>query len=254
MLSKNQIKQINALSQKKQRDEQSVFVAEGPKLVSVLLKSFRCKELFYVSGCELDTPKNANKQMVTADELKKISSLVTPQQCLAIFEKPIYSIESNVFETELSLVLDDVQDPGNLGTIIRIADWFGIKNIFCSLHTADVYNPKTIQATMGALAKVKIHYVDIVEFLKQLPQDIPIYGTFMDGTDIYTQALENKGLIIMGNEGKGIQAICEQYVNNRLYIPDYPRGEAGSESLNVAVATAIVCAEFRRRKVFDLKI
>lgn len=254
MLSKNQIKQINALSQKKQRDEQFVFVAEGPKLVSDLLKSFHCKELFYVSGCELDTPKNANKQMVTADELKKISSLVTPQQCLAIFEKPIYSIESNVFETELSLVLDDVQDPGNLGTIIRIADWFGIKNIFCSLHTADVYNPKTIQATMGALAKVKIHYVDIVEFLKQLPQDIPIYGTFMDGTDIYTQALENKGLIIMGNEGKGIQAICEQYINNRLYIPDYPRGEAGSESLNVAVATAIVCAEFRRRKVFDLKI
>lgn len=247
MLSKNQIKQINALSQKKQRDEQSVFVAEGPKLVSDLLKSFRCKELFYVSGCELDTPKNEKKQMVTADELKKISSLVTPQQCLAIFEKPIYSIESNVFETELSLVLDDVQDPGNLGTIIRIADWFGIKNIFCSLHTADVYNSKTIQATMGALAKVKIHYVDIVELLNQLPQDIPIYGTFMDGTDIYTQALENKGLIIMGNEGKGIQAICEQYVNNRLYIPDYPRGEASSESLNVAVATAIVCAEFRRR-------
>ncbi len=247
MLSKNQIKQINALSQKKQRDEQSVFVAEGPKLVSDLLKSFRCKELFYVSGCELDTQKNANKQMVTADELKKISSLVTPQQCLAIFEKPIYSIESNVFETELSLVLDDVQDPGNLGTIIRIADWFGIKNIFCSLHTADVYNPKTIQATMGALAKVKIHYVDIVEFLKQLPKNIPIYGTFMDGTDIYAQDLENKGLIIMGNEGKGIQAVCEEHVNKRLFVPDFPRGEAGSESLNVAVATAIVCAEFRRR-------
>lgn len=247
MLSKNKIKQISALSQKKQRDEQSVFVAEGPKLVGDLLKTFKCKELFYVSGCEFITSNNTLHQIVTADELKKISSLVTPQQCLAIFEKPIYSIESNVFETELSLVLDDVQDPGNLGTIIRIADWFGIKNIFCSLHTADVYNPKTIQATMGALAKVKIHYVDIVEFLKQLPKNTAVYGTFMDGDDIYTQNLENKGLIIMGNEGKGIQAICEQYVNNRLYIPDYPRGEAGSESLNVAVATAIVCAEFRRR-------
>ena len=161
MLSKNKIKQISALSQKKQRDEQSVFVAEGPKLVSDLLKTFKCKELFYVSGCEFNTSNNTMHQIVTADELKKISSLVTPQQCLAIFEKPIYSIESNVFETELSLVLDDVQDPGNLGTIIRIADWFGIKNIFCSLHTADVYNPKTIQATMGALAKVKIHYIDI---------------------------------------------------------------------------------------------
>jgi TrmH family RNA methyltransferase len=247
MLSKNQIKQINALSQKKQRDEQSVFVAEGPKLVGDLLKSFRCKELFYVSGCELDTSNSTNKQLVTADELKKISSLVTPQQCLAVFEKPNFVIDFNVFETELSLVLDDVQDPGNLGTIIRIADWFGIKNIFCSLHTADVYNPKTIQATMGALAKVKIHYVDIVEFLKQLPKNIAVYGTFMDGTDIYAQDLENKGLIIMGNEGKGIQAVCEQYVNKRLFIPDFPRGEAGSESLNVAVATAIVCAEFRRR-------
>lgn len=247
MLSKNKIKQISALSQKKQRDEQSVFVAEGPKLVGDLLKTFKCKELFYVSGCEFITSNNTLHQIVTADELKKISSLVTPQQCLAIFEKPIYSIESNVFETELSLVLDDVQDPGNLGTIIRIADWFGIKNIFCSLHTADVYNPKTIQATMGALAKVKIHYVDIEAFFKQLPKNTAVYGTFMDGDDIYTQNLENKGLIIMGNEGKGIQAICEQYVNNRLYIPDYPRGEAGSESLNVAVATAIVCAEFRRR-------
>lgn len=247
MLSKNKIKQISALSQKKQRDEQSVFVAEGPKLVSDLLKTFKCKELFYVSGCEFNTSNNTMHQIVTADELKKISSLVTPQQCLAIFEKPIYSIESNVFETELSLVLDDVQDPGNLGTIIRIADWFGIKNIFCSLHTADVYNPKTIQATMGALAKVKIHYIDIEAFFKQLPKNTAVYGTFMDGDDIYTQALENKGLIIMGNEGKGIQAICEQHVNNRLYIPDYPRGEAGSESLNVAVATAIVCAEFRRR-------
>lgn len=247
MLSKNKIKQISALSQKKQRDEQSVFVAEGPKLVGDLLKTFNCKELFYVSGCEFNTSNNTMHQIVTADELKKISSLVTPQQCLAIFEKPIYSIESNVFETELSLVLDDVQDPGNLGTIIRIADWFGIKNIFCSLHTADVYNPKTIQATMGALAKVKIHYVDIEAFFKQLPKNTAVYGTFMDGDDIYTQNLENKGLIIMGNEGKGIQAICEQYVNKRLFIPDFPKGEAGSESLNVAVATAIVCAEFRRR-------
>lgn len=247
MLSKNKIKQISALSQKKQRDEQSVFVAEGPKLVGDLLKTFNCKELFYVSGCEFNTSNNTMHQIVTADELKKISSLVTPQQCLAIFEKPIYSIESNVFETELSLVLDDVQDPGNLGTIIRIADWFGIKNIFCSLHTADVYNPKTIQATMGALTKVKIHYVDIEAFFKQLPKNTAVYGTFMDGDDIYTQNLENKGLIIMGNEGKGIQAICEQYVNNRLFIPDFPKGEAGSESLNVAVATAIVCAEFRRR-------
>lgn len=247
MLSKNKIKQISALSQKKQRDEQSVFVAEGPKLVGDLLKTFNCKELFYVSGCEFITSNNTMHQIVTADELKKISSLVTPQQCLAIFEKPIYSIESNVFETELSLVLDDVQDPGNLGTIIRIADWFGIKNIFCSLHTADVYNPKTIQATMGALAKVKIHYVDIDAFFKQLPKNTAVYGTFMDGDDIYTQNLENKGLIIMGNEGKGIQAICEQYVINRLFIPDFPKGESGSESLNVAVATAIVCAEFRRR-------
>ncbi|MCQ2208297.1 MAG: RNA methyltransferase [Paludibacteraceae bacterium] len=144
-------------------------------------------------------------------------------------------------------MLDRVQDPGNLGTIIRIADWFGIRNIVCSNDTVDVFNPKTVQATMGALARVKVHYADLVPFLKSLPNDFPVFGTFLEGDNIYQMDLPQKAVIIMGNEGNGISKEVGQLVNKKLFIPSFPPNEPTSESLNVAVATAITCAEFRRR-------
>ena len=150
------------------------------------------------------------------------------------------------------MALDDVQDPGNLGTIIRIADWFGIEHIFCSSGTADVYNPKTIQATMGAIARVKLHYCNLPDFLKSASQkNTPIFGTFLDGENIYTQELPANGIIIMGNEGNGISKQIAEMVTHRILIPNYPQGCETSESLNVAVATAIVCAEFRRRTAWS---
>ena len=142
-----------------------------------------------------------------------------------------------------------MQDPGNLGTIIRLADWYGIEDIYCSLHCADVYSTKVIQATMGAIARVRIHYVDLVEFIKNIDAHVGIYGTFLDGQDLYQMDLSDGGLIVMGNEGNGISVEIEQLVNRKLYIPNYPVGQPTSESLIVAGATAITCAEFRRQGV-----
>ena len=145
------------------------------------------------------------------------------------------------------MALDSIRDPGNMGTILRLADWFGIENIFCSIGTADIYNPKTIQATMGAIARVKVHYVDLPALINSIKEKAPIYGTFLDGEDIYRKELKNYGLIIMGNEGNGIGKECAEQVTERLFIPNYPAGRETSESLNVSVATAIICSEFRRR-------
>ena len=146
---------------------------------------------------------------------------------------------------QLVLALDTVQDPGNLGTIVRIADWYGIEDILCSPLCADLYNPKVVQATMGALARVRVHYVDLVEFLPRI--GTPIYGTFLDGQDIYGQSLTPTGIIVMGNEGNGISPEVRKLVTHSLFLPSYPPGRITSESLNVAIATAVVCAEFRRR-------
>ena len=183
---------------------------------------------------------------VSTDELSRASLLKTPQQVLAIFEQPEYETDISVISRSLCLALDDVQDPGNLGTIIRLADWFGIEHIFCSLNTVDVYNPKTIQATMGGIARVKLHYVSLPELIRSL-KDIPVYGTFLDGENMYTQQLSSNGLIVMGNEGNGIGKEVEELITRKLYIPNYPSERETSESLNVAIATAVVCAEFRRQ-------
>jgi TrmH family RNA methyltransferase len=185
---------------------------------------------------------------VTEEELKRVSFQETPQQVLAVFKQPVYEVDVNVVaKKNLCLVLDDVQNPGNLGTIVRLADWFGIEHIFCSKGCADIYNPKTVQATMGGIARVQVHYVDLPEMLKGLEVGIPVYGTFLDGENMYQKTMENRGLIVMGNEGKGVSKEVEAFVSERLYIPNYPAGRETSESLNVAIATAIVCAEFRRR-------
>lgn len=250
MLSKNKIKYIHSLELKKNRKEEGVFIAEGHKLVGDLLGHFPCKLIIALPNWLEKNPKVIADEIieVTPDELSRASLLKTPQDVLAIFEQPHYETSTDIMKHSLCLALDDVQDPGNLGTIIRLADWFGIENIFCSHGTVDVFNPKVIQATMGALARVKLHYCDLASLISSL-KEIPIYGTFLDGNNIFGENLSQNGLIIMGNEGNGVSKEVSQLINKRLYIPNYPTSRETSESLNVAIATAIVCAEFRRRSM-----
>ena len=248
MLSKNKIKYIRSLELKKNRKEEQVFVAEGHKLVGDLLGHFPCR-LLVATRTWLDRNPNVRAEEiieVTPDELTRASLQKTPQEVLAVFDQPVYEMDASVVSKELCLALDDVQDPGNLGTIIRLADWFGIEHIFCSQGTVDVYNPKTIQATMGALARVKLHYCHLSSLIASLG-DTPVYGTFLDGENMYGKELSSHGLIVMGNEGNGISDEVGKLVNERLYIPNYPPQRETSESLNVAIATSVICAEFRRR-------
>lgn len=250
MISKSRLKQISSLEHKRFRNESGLFLAEGPKIVSDFMQYFKPQYIAatsswisansaFVQGIQTDT--------VTEEELCRASLLKTPQQVLALFPIPHYDLSASMAQKELVLMLDSVQDPGNVGTIIRIADWFGIKNIICSEQTADAWAPKTVQATMGALARVHIHYTDLDSYIGSLPEDTPVYGTLLDGRNIYGSPLTQHGIIIMGNEGKGISAQIRKHINRSLYIPCYPADAVTSESLNVATATAIVCAEFRRQ-------
>lgn len=250
MLSKNKIKYIRSLELKKNRKEEGVFVAEGHKLVGDLLGHFPCKLLIALpSWLQKNTHIIADEVIVVSfDELSRASLLKNPQDVLAVFDQPIYETSIEVMNQSLCLALDDIQDPGNLGTIIRLADWFGIEHIFCSYGTVDVYNPKVVQATMGALARVKIHYCNLVALISSM-KNIPVYGTFLDGNNIYEETLSNNGLIVMGNEGNGVSEEVSRLINKRLYIPNYPSSRETSESLNVAIATAVTCAEFRRRSM-----
>lgn len=247
MISKNKIKYIRSLELKKNRNKEGKFVAEGHKVVDDLLV-LQPTDLIVATGEWLKGkhfPAQTEVIEVTEEELKKVSFLQHPQQVLAVFKQATsgdYSINTN----ELNLALDGVQDPGNLGTIIRIADWFGITHIYCSQDTADVYNPKVVQATMGSIARVKVEYGDLLGLVESLPNNVPVYGTLLDGDNIYQQTLENRGLIVMGNEGKGISPALAKKVNHKLLIPNFPEGRATADSLNVAIATAITCSEFRR--------
>ena len=252
MLSKAKIKLIQSLEQKKKRREERLFVAEGPKVVGDLLPYFTCRLIVAEASWIAQHPEVRAAEIIeaTSDELRKTSFLKAPQEVLALFETPSYSTPHDIAGKELCLALDDVQDPGNLGTIIRVADWFGIRHIFCSIATVDVFNPKTVQATMGAIARVQVHYVNLPEYLLQIRAtmpETPLYGTFLEGANIYKEVLTNHGIIIMGNEGNGISQQIKQLVTHKLLIPNYPEGCTTSESLNVAIATAITCAEFRRR-------
>ncbi len=245
MLSKNQIKLIKSLETKKNRKREGLFVAEGPKVVGDLLRAgYQPHSIYATPQCSLF---NAKCSTVTDDELHRISFLQHPQEVLAIFHIPTPPQPSDTRPqtSALSLALDGVQDPGNVGTIIRIADWFGITQIFCSPDTADVYNPKVVQATMGSLAHVSITYCDLVPLLREA--NVPVYGTLLDGQDIYQQPLSAEGIIVMGNEGNGISPEVRQLVTNKLLIPNFNNNTETAESLNVAIATAITCSEFRRR-------
>ncbi len=247
MISKAKIKDIAKYQQKKYRDIDNVFIAEGIKIVSELLNIFECKILLTTEEDKIPLDKKIKETYVVSnDDIKRVSTLKNPQGVFAIFEKPQYSPDINKLPNQLSLALDDIQDPGNLGTILRIADWYGIENIFCSKNCVDVFNPKVIQATMGAIARVKVFYVDLADFLSKQSSKLPIYGTFLDGEDMYQKQLSKNGIIVMGNEGNGIGKEVEATINEKLYIPNYPKERETSESLNVAIATAIICSEFRR--------
>jgi TrmH family RNA methyltransferase len=251
MLSKNQIKLIKSLESKKFRKREGLFVAEGPKVVGDLLRAgYQPHSIFATPQCSLSnipcSTSNIQLSTITDDELHRISFLQHPQEVLAIFHIPTPLNSSNLhLPSDICLALDGVQDPGNVGTIIRIADWFGINHIFCSLDTADIYNPKVVQATMGSLAHISVTYCDLVPLLRKAT--VPIYGTLLDGQDIYQQPLSREGIIVMGNEGNGISSEVRQLITNKLLIPNFNKNSETAESLNVAIATAITCSEFRRR-------
>ena len=244
MISKNQIKYIRQLELKKYRKREGVFVAEGPKVVGDLLRRYQPVAVYATK--EWRQEAEVMIQEITDDELRRISFLQHPQQVLALFQIPEPNSSLFTLHFSLALALDGVQDPGNLGTIIRIADWFGIDTIYCSEDTADAYNPKVVQATMGSIAHVNIFYTDLLKLFDSLPPSYPVYGTLLDGEDIYQQTLSNEGIIVMGNEGNGISKAIRQRVNRRLLIPCFREGDT-AESLNVAIATAIICSEFKRR-------
>ena len=248
MISKNQIKFVHQLELKKFRKQEGLFIAEGHKVVGDLLKAgYTPKQLFATAEWIAANPV-AGAIEVTNNELTKLSLQQHPQQVLALFPIPTHQHQAPN-TPHLSILLDNVQDPGNLGTIIRIADWFGIDTIFCSPDTADAYNPKVVQATMGSIARVQILYINLAELIDSLPAGTPVYGTLLNGENIYRQPLQPRGLIVMGNEGKGISPDIARRVSHRLLIPNYPEGRATADSLNVAIATAITCAEFRRQQL-----
>ncbi len=251
MISKNQLKEVRQLELKKHRLMRSLFVAEGPKVVGDLLATMTPHQVFALE--EWKAPCHSHSVIrISKEELHKISFLQHPQQVLAVFPLPDTSAITNdslckIIRKELVMALDGVQDPGNLGTIIRLCDWFGITQLVCSPDTADAYNPKVIQATMGSIARVKVTYTDLIDLCHQLGNTAPIYGTLLEGDNIYTAPLADNGMIIMGNEGKGLSQSIRNVVTHKLRIPSYPPERDTAESLNVAMATGIVCAEFRRR-------
>lgn len=257
MLSKTRIKQIRSLEQRKYRRAEGLFVAEGYKLVGELLSAghspvYVCHTNQWSGTTAYPNPPTALSyptDVVDEEELRRVSLLQHPQQVLALFAIPQWQVpDPNQGAKKLILALDGVQDPGNLGTICRIADWFGIEDIICSPDTVDIFNPKAIQATMGAISRVHVHYTNLQNYLRNASNaSVPVYGTFLNGRNIYEHNLTPNGIIVMGNEGKGISADIAQTVSHRLLIPNYPSERATTESLNVAVATAITCSEFRRR-------
>jgi TrmH family RNA methyltransferase len=240
MISKNQIKLIAGLHQKKQRFANQLFFAEGIKVIQELLQSnFELEHLFTTQN-DFETVEFSKRISITEQELKKISALSTPNTCLAVFKIPAENI---VIDSGLILALDDIRDPGNLGTILRLCDWFGIQQIICSKETVDIYNPKVVQATMGSITRVNVNYVDLKSFITNAK--LPVFGTFMNGENIYQSNLPQNGIIIMGNEANGISAEIEKTVTSRLTIPRFGKLQK-TESLNVATATAIVLSEFKR--------
>lgn len=245
-MTKAEIQQLRALKDKRERDRERLFIAEGEKLVEEILDSHFVVRRVLTTDAK---HKGANIELITKQEMERISQLTTPTTMLAIVEQPNNRLSIDKLCHKLVVALDGVQNPGNLGTIIRLADWFGVEEIICSRECADCYNPKVVQATMGAILRVRIHYVDNLSKLLHEARDMGmnIYGTLLDGNNIYHEKLDNKGIIVMGNEGRGVSDECRNILTHKLLIPPFPADCPTSESLNVAMATGIILSEFRRR-------
>ncbi|MGG7034370.1 MAG: TrmH family RNA methyltransferase [Flavobacterium sp.] len=242
MVTKNQIKLIASLHQKKFRQQHNLFIAEGTKVINELLNSnIELENLFVTEDIFQNIAPN-KRNLISDQELKKLSALAVPNNCLAVFKIPE---AKPIVETGLILALDDVRDPGNLGTILRLCDWYGVEQLVCSEQTVDLYNPKVVQATMGSIARVNVSYLDLNSFLNNT--NLPVFGTFMDGENIYKTNLPNEGIIVMGNEANGISTQIEAKTKNRITIPRFGKLQQ-TESLNVATATAIILSEFRRNE------
>lgn len=243
-MTKAEIQLVRSLQDKRSREEEQLFVAEGEKLISEIgSSSLRIRKIFALEGL-FDGP---HTEVVSRKDMERLSLLKTPSKALALVEQPHYPLPRPSAE-RLMLALDEVQNPGNLGTIIRLADWFGIEEIICSKNSADCFNPKVVQATMGAILRVRVHYTNnLAQLLREAHSaGMPIYGTLLDGENIYTKGLATHGIIVMGNEGRGLTEECREELSERLFIPPYPANAPTSESLNVAMATGIILAEFRR--------
>lgn len=243
-MTKAEIQFVRSLADKRTRDEERLFIAEGDKLISEIIASgWEIRHLYALKGHFA-----GEAEEISEKDMERISQLKTASTSLAVVCQPCHKTPVTASAAHLSLALDGVQNPGNLGTIIRLADWFGVEDIYCSQDTADCFNPKVVQATMGAILRVRVHYLPLSDFLARTAESgTPIYGTMLDGDNIYNAELSSGGVIVMGNEGKGVSQECARHFSHRLLIPTYPADRIGSESLNVAMATGIVCAEFRRR-------
>ena len=241
MITRAEILDIKALANKQGREDLGAFIAEGEKLVGEIRNSsLRIRRILQTK------PIFAEGELISEKEMERISQLKSANSVLAVVELPKHKLALADPTKNLVLCLDRIQNPGNLGTIIRLADWFGISDIVCSEDTADCFNPKVVQATMGAILRVRVHYTNLAKWLSS-HKGATIYGTFLEGENIYSAQLEKSGVIVMGNEGQGISTEVAECVSHKLLIPPYPADRCGSESLNVAVATAVICSEFRRQ-------
>ncbi len=252
MLSKKYIKLIQALKMNKFRKQKQLFIAEGPKVVGELLNSPYHLHLLIATDEFVPAPNNQHFEdktlRISSKELDRISLLKTPNQVLAVFEMVSNPDPVPVISDNLTLILDSIADPGNLGTIIRTADWFGIPQIICSENCVDLYNPKVVQSTMGSLARVNIYYTPIVDYINRLPAHIPTYGAVMDGTPVYNLQLPRSAALVIGNESHGISEEVLTQINHRISIPISASSTGQhAESLNASIAAAILCSEFRRQ-------
>lgn len=235
---------MRSLHLKKNRDAHNCFIVEGKKMVDELLNSeFKVQSVFATKDWENPVIENEKVQYISEKQLERISALKSPNKLIAVVEKPNDNFEISSILQGLTLVLDDISNPGNLGTIIRLCDWFGVKNIICSTNSVELYNPKVIQATMGSFLRVNVYYTDIVALIKQMPNNFIVYGSFMEGDNIKNVDLEENALLIMGNESIGISEKLQQLVNKRIAINS---DKSKAESLNVAIAAAILLYEFKR--------
>lgn len=244
-MTKAEIQFVRSLADKRARSETGLFTAEGSKLVGeILSSSLKVRSLYALDGVF-----DGRAERATPREMERISSLKTASDSLAVVAQPRYRTPDVAPADRLALALDGVRNPGNMGTIVRLADWFGIDDIFCSEDSADLYNPKVVQATMGAILRVRVHYAELAPLLARAAgRGTPVYGTFLEGENIHTARIDGRrGIVVMGNEGRGVTGAVAHTVTHKLFIPPYPADRRSSESLNVAMATGIVCAEFRRR-------